>query len=231
MFQAGSFPFPVIETLPRASQESRAAIEPHSRLARVRIVDDFRGEHRAHREVLEIRSRRRIDDLVRQFRSARRTGDEVAAPERMTPGADAQFAFAFEHEEHLLVDAVVVQRKGALAGRQDRDVVAELARADARRNLSELRGETLAVTPVLEFDVVEVEDRMRHCCLHASISARCAASCSDIMTGISQSATVPTPSWTPSRVHSFASMDAMNAILSSRARRKASSPPASDFAR
>ena len=104
--------------------------------------------------------------------AARRMGDDVALADRERLLADPHLALAFEDEEHLLVDAMVVERPGALARRHHGEVVAELLRADAPPDVADLRLEFLrrvpapgavgAVADLAEFDVGHVEDRLRH---------------------------------------------------------------------
>src|SRR5262249_48147018 len=67
-----------------------------------------------------------VDDLVGDLRPARGAGNHVVLADRIALVAEAQLAFALEDQEHLLVAMVVVERALHLAGRQDREVVAEL---------------------------------------------------------------------------------------------------------
>ena len=67
---------------------------------------------------------------MRDLRAAGRAGDDVVLAQRVALVAEAQFALAFEDEEHLLLAAMIVKGALHLAGRQDRQVVAELLRAD-----------------------------------------------------------------------------------------------------
>src|SRR5205085_6936314 len=81
----------------------------------------------------------RVDDLVRALRPAGGAGDDVAGADRKALGADAHFARALDDVEHLFLRAMAVERIRALAGRHRRQVVAELLRADLRRDHADAR--------------------------------------------------------------------------------------------
>ena len=135
----------------------------------VRVVADLRHLLRADREVLQF-GRAGVDDLVRRFRSARRTGDHIAAAHRERFRADAHAPTALENEEHLFVDAMVVERECALARRHGRDVVAELAGAETPSDLPRARVEALRGIarsgirrgPRRQLDVGDVDDSLCH---------------------------------------------------------------------
>ena len=156
--------------------ELRLAVRPglhrhHGELVGIRIVADFRHLHRADGEILQL-GLRRVDDLVRGLRAAGRMRDDVALFDWERLRADPHLALAFEHDEHLLVDAMIVERPGALAGRHHGQIAAELLRAEPPADVADLRGKFLrrflragkvgAVANLAEFDVGDVQDRLRH---------------------------------------------------------------------
>src|SRR5207245_1531501 len=75
-----------------------------------------------------------VDDLVRSLRPAGRTGDDVAGTDRECLGSDAHFTRALDDVEHFLLDAMTVEGIRALSRRHGGQVVAELLRADFRRD-------------------------------------------------------------------------------------------------
>src|SRR6476661_734581 len=107
---------------------------------------------------------------MRGLRAARRTGHHVSGTHRMNRVPDVQLAFAFEYEEHLLVDSMVVSGEGALARRNGCNVIAELLRAELARNLGHARRVAFRRSARrrktrgkrLHLDVVDVDDGARH---------------------------------------------------------------------
>src|SRR5262249_41207847 len=95
-----------------------------------------------------------VDDLVGDLRPTRRAGDHVVLADRIALVAEAQLALALEDQEHLLLAAVAVERALHLAGRQDREVVAELAGADAAADRAAARGVRTVLLDVVERDLV-----------------------------------------------------------------------------
>src|SRR4029079_8424850 len=111
-------------------------------LAAVRVFADLRGAPAADGKVLQLRLPR-IDDLVRGLRTAGGTGNDVAAADRIALSADPHLTRPFEDEEHLLLHAMAVERKRAFSRRHRGHVVAELLRADLRRDLADAGIESL----------------------------------------------------------------------------------------
>jgi hypothetical protein len=115
---------------------------------------------------------RRVDDLVRRLRTAGRVRNDIALLDGKRVWTDPHLALAFEHDEHLFVDAMIVERPGALARRHHGQVAAELLRADAPADVADLRGEFLrrflrartigTVANFAKFDVSDVQDRYWH---------------------------------------------------------------------
>src|SRR5262249_40689810 len=103
---------------------------------------------------------------------ARRTRDDIPRSDRMAFGADPYLALAGENEEHLLVDAVIVEREGPLAGRHGCHIVSELPRAEPPADVAEARLELVrrmfcarrsrALAPIAKFDVGNIENRVAH---------------------------------------------------------------------
>jgi hypothetical protein len=76
--------------------------------------------------------------------------------------AEAQLALAFEDQEHFLLGMMIVEWALRLARRQHGEVVAELARTDARRDLAAPGRVEAIVFDVVELDVVEIHQRFVH---------------------------------------------------------------------
>src|SRR5579862_164528 len=141
-------------------RQRRIAARDDAEFLRVGVVPDVAVDHRADREIAKRRGAG-VDELMRG--AACRTADEIALPHGMLFIAEAKHALPFEDEEQLLVDVVIVERKGALAGRDRRHVVAELARADSRSNWRERRVESVAVMQLARrFELVEIHDVALH---------------------------------------------------------------------
>src|SRR4029453_1660282 len=103
-----------------------------------------------------------VDELGGDLRPARRARDHVVLADRIALVAEAQFAFALDDQEYLLFAMVAVERALHLAGRQDREVVAELAGADVAADPAPARGVRTVLLDVVESDLVEIHDRLRH---------------------------------------------------------------------
>lgn len=87
-----------------------------------------------------------------------RAGDHVVPADRVAAVAEAWFALAFQDQEYLLLAMVAVERAVHLAGRQDSQVVAELARADVVADPATAGGVDAVVLDVVELDLIEVHD-------------------------------------------------------------------------
>src|SRR5882724_1374482 len=87
-------------------------------------------------------------------------------------GPNPHLALAVEHDEHLLVDAMIMERPGALAGRHHGQVAAELLRAEPPSDVADPRGKFLGcflragkigtVANLAEFDVGDAQNRLWH---------------------------------------------------------------------
>src|SRR6185295_15042872 len=104
------------------------------------------------------------------FSPAGRMGDNVTLPDGMRLLADPHLTLALKHDEHFLIDAMVVEWPGAFAGRHDGQVAPELLRANPAADVANPGGEFLrrmfrtggAVADLAEFDISDVEDGLRH---------------------------------------------------------------------
>src|ERR1700716_189830 len=111
------FVHPVVDASVRMRHVPQTAAEGAD-LVGIGIFADFRRHHGADRKISKL-GVRVIDDLVRRFRAADRTADDVASANAACLGAVSEGARAFHDEEHLLFAAVAVERAGSLAGRND----------------------------------------------------------------------------------------------------------------
>src|SRR6185312_12645353 len=118
----------------RAARVAQVVVE-HQIFAGIRVFADIRRFVGADGEITQF-GVAGVDDLVRGFRATGRAGDDVAGAQRVARVAVAQFAAAFEDEEHLLFHAVVVERTVAFARCHHGEVVAEFAGADAAGDLA-----------------------------------------------------------------------------------------------
>ena len=100
---------------------------------------------------------------MRDFRSARRAGDDVVLAQGIAFVSEAQFTLAFEDEEHLLLAAMIVKRALHLAGRHECEVVAKLLRANVNADRGALRGITAVLLDIVEYGLIEIHHRL-HCC-------------------------------------------------------------------
>src|SRR6476661_2050084 len=108
---------PVVDVVARARQVPHTASKGTD-FARVRVLADLGGQHRADRQVGEI-APGVIDDLVRRLRTAGRAADDVARAYLSGFAPVAEHPLALHDEEHFLFAAVAVERTRALARRHD----------------------------------------------------------------------------------------------------------------
>src|ERR671931_371991 len=163
-----SFSIPVADLLVAPIDEPHVLGETRD-LAAVRVLAHLGRGLRAHGEIPELRAAG-VDDLVRRLRPAGRAGDDVAGADREGLGSDADLAPALDDEEHLLLHAVAVEWIRALPRRHRGQVVAELLRADLRRDHADARFETLGRgagrrvlrRPRLQLDLGDIDDVLRH---------------------------------------------------------------------
>jgi hypothetical protein len=124
------------------------------------IFADVAALHRAQREILQV-VLTGVDDLMRDGAPARRAGGDVVLVQRVFLVAEAQQALPFQNEEHLLVHMMVVEGADLLAGRTDRQIVAELLRADPLGDQPELASKwTVFIGDDLQ--LVEIDHRLLH---------------------------------------------------------------------
>src|SRR5512146_1404325 len=133
------------------------ALAVRADLSGVRVLADLRRHHRAHRDVRELLVRV-VHDLVRGLGAPGRAADEVPRAElpRLLPVAKRPAAA--HDEEHLLLRAVAVERRGALAGRDHVVGVAQVPGAQELPHAHGVARELVALLEALELQLVDVHD-------------------------------------------------------------------------
>src|SRR5579871_2992099 len=105
------------------------------------------------------------------------TSDKIACANRIGCLADADFPAPLQHEKHLLLHMMMMERPRALARWHCGNVVPELLSADACTHRSTLRTKALGGAPArcehrrrsMEGDIGDVHNRFTHECAPASV--------------------------------------------------------------
>src|SRR6188768_2566403 len=131
--RSGVLPVVIVDRILAAKHLAKPAVAARSgddqNLSRVRVFACFHVDECRQGEVAH-RLGARVDDLMRDFRSAGRTRDDVVLANGVALVAEPQLAFAFEDQEHFLFAVMAVKGTLNLAGWQYGEVVAELFRSD-----------------------------------------------------------------------------------------------------
>src|SRR5262245_46202629 len=99
---------------------------------------------------------------MRHFGASRRTRNHVVLANRIAAVAEAQFTLTLEDEEHFLLPTVAMERTLRLSGRKHGQVVAELLGADVVADRGALGRIESILLDVVELDLIEVHDGLRH---------------------------------------------------------------------
>ena len=116
-------------------------------LHRIGIFGDVGIEPRRERQIAQF-APARVDDLVRARGVAGRRADHVALTDGKDFVADPVGSLTRDDEEHFLVGVMRMARERLLAGRNDVQLTAELARANDGADPPELGDELLAIAAV-----------------------------------------------------------------------------------